>query len=82
MVYKSINNQSPEYSSVLINRVSTMTSKTLRNANLNLWPAIKHHIGSNFFTHSDFARNNQPTQTKAAKSLETFNKKLKKQKEI
>ena len=30
MVYKAINNQTPEYLSVLLNRVSAMTSRTIR----------------------------------------------------
>ena len=32
MVYKAINNQAPEYLSVLFNRVSAMTGRTIRNA--------------------------------------------------
>ena len=36
MDYESVNNQVPEYLSVLFNRVSTMIGRALRNANLNL----------------------------------------------
>ena len=38
IAYKAINNQVPEYLSILFNRVFTMTSKTLRNVSLNLIP--------------------------------------------
>ena len=37
MVYKASNNQAPEYLSVLFNRVSAMTGRTIRNA-INLRP--------------------------------------------
>ena len=44
MVYKAINNQAPEFLSVLFNRVSVLTGRTIRNANINLRPpAVKHH---------------------------------------
>ena len=38
MAYTAINNQAPEYLSVLFNRVSAMTRRTIRNANINLRP--------------------------------------------
>ena len=39
-IYKAINNQAPEYLSVLFNRVSVMTGRTIRNANINLTPPL------------------------------------------
>ena len=38
MVYKSNNNQAPEYLSVLLHRVFTKPGGTLRNANINHKP--------------------------------------------
>ena len=38
MVYRIINKQAPEYLSILFNRVSAMTGRTIRNANINLNP--------------------------------------------
>ena len=36
MIYKRINNQTPEYLTVLFNRASAMTVRTIRNAQINL----------------------------------------------
>ena len=36
MAYKATNSQAPEYVSVLFNRVSALTGRTIRNANINL----------------------------------------------
>ena len=38
MVYKAINNQAPEYLSVLLNRVSVTTGRTIRTVNIYLRP--------------------------------------------
>ena len=38
MVYKAINNHAPEYLSVLFDRVSAMTDRTIHNVNINLRP--------------------------------------------
>ena len=50
MVYKAINNQAPEYLSVLFDRASAMTGRTIRNVNINLRPPrLKHHLCSQLF---------------------------------
>ena len=50
MVYKANYNQASEYLSVMFHRVSAMTGRTIRNANINQRsPAIKHHPWSKLF---------------------------------
>ena len=69
MVCKAINNQEPEYLLVLLNRVSAMTVRTIRNATL----------GQNFFAQRGaLLWNNLPTEIKSAKSYFSFKNKLKK----
>ena len=38
MVYKAVNNQAPIYLTTLFNRVSSVTSRSLRNSELNIRP--------------------------------------------
>ena len=81
MVYKAINNQALEYLSVLFNRVSAMTGRTIRNAKINLRPLLLNTT----LAHNCFAYrrallwNNLPTEIKSGKSYESFKSKLKKQ---
>ena len=52
MVYRATNNQAPEYLSVLFNRVSAMTGRTIPNANINLRPPrLKATFAQNCFAH-------------------------------
>ena len=79
MVYKAINNQAPEYLSVLFNRVSVMTGSTIRNASINLRPPrLNTTLAHNCFTHRRaLLWNNLPTEIKSAKSYESFKNRLK-----
>ena len=69
MVYKAINNQAPEYLSVMFNRVSAMTGTTIRNANINLRPPrVNTTLAHNCFAQRGaLLRNNLPTEIKSAK---------------
>ena len=84
MVYKAINNQAPEYLSVLFNRVSVMTGRTIRNANINLRPPrLNTTLAHNCFAHRGaLLWNNLPTEIKSAKSFESFKNSLKKQQHL
>ena len=79
MVYKAINNQAPEYLSVLFNRVSVMTGRTIRTANINLRPPrLNTTLAHNCFAHRGaLLCNNLPTEIKSAKSFESFKNSLK-----
>ena len=81
MVYNAINNQAPEYLSVLFNKVSAMTGRIIRNANRNLRPPrLNTTLGLNCFAHREaLLWNNLPTEIKSAKLYDSFKKKLKKQ---
>ena len=78
MVYKANNNQAPEYLSVLFNRVSAMTGRTISTDNINLRPPRLNTT----LVHNCFARrgaflwNNLPTEIKSAKSYESFKNRL------
>ena len=79
MVCKASNNQAPEYLSVLFNRVSAMTGKTIRNANINLRPPrLNNTLAHNFFAHRGaLLWNNLQTEIKSAQSFESFKNRLK-----
>ena len=74
MVYKAINNQAPEYVSVLFNRVSAMTGRKIRNSKINLRPLrLNTTIARNCFAHRGVLLwNNLPTEIKSAKSYDSF----------
>ena len=84
MVYKAINNQAPEYLSVLFNRVSVMIGRIIRNANINLRPPqLNNTLAHNCFAHRGaLFWNNLPTEIKSAKSYESFKNRLKKQQQL
>ena len=84
MVYKAITNQAPEYLSVLFNRVSVMTGRAIRNANINLRPPrLNTTLAHNCFAHRRaLLWNNLPTEIKSAKSYESFKNRLKKQQHL
>ena len=84
MVYKAINNQAPEYLSVLFNRVSVMTGRTIRNANINLrLPRLNTTLAHNCFAHRGaLLWNSLPTEIKSAKSFESFKNSLKNQQHL
>ena len=79
MVYKAINDQVPEYLSVLFNRVSAMTDRTIRNANINLRPPrLNTTLAHNCFAYRGaLVWNNLPTELKSVKSYDSFKNKLK-----
>ena len=81
MVYKPINNHPQEYLSVLLNRVSAMTGRTIRNANINLrLPRLNTTLAHNCFAHRGaLLWNSLQTEIKSAKSYESFKNRLKKQ---
>ena len=81
MVYKAINKQAPEYLSVPFNRVSAMTCRTVRTANIILKPPRSNTtLGRNCFPHRGaLLWNNLPREAKSAKPYESFKSKLKKQ---
>ena len=83
-VYKAINNLAPEYLSVLFNRVSDMTGRTIRNANINLRPPrVNTTLANNCFAHRGaLLWNNLPTEIKSAKSYESFKNRSKKQQHL
>ena len=78
MAYKAINNQAPEYLSVLFNRVSAMTGRAIRNSNINLRPPrLNTTLAHNCLAHRGaLLWNNMPTEIKSAKSYESFKNKL------
>ena len=81
MVYKAIDNQAPEYLSVLFNRVSAITGRTIRNANINLRPRrLNTMLGQNFL-HKEGPCFGITCQQKRnlQKSCESFKNKLKQQ---
>ena len=84
MVYKAISNQAPEYLSVLFNRVSVMTGRTIRNANINLRPPrLNTTLAHNCFAHRGaLLWNSLPTEIKSAKSFESFKNSLKNQQHL
>ena len=84
MVYKAINNQAPEYLSALCNRVSAMTGRTIRNANINLRPPrLNTTLAQNCFAQRGaLLWNNLLTEIKSAKYYESFKNRLKKQQQL
>ena len=84
MVYKAINNQAPEYLSVLFDRVSVMTGRTIHNANINVRPPrLNTTLAHNCFAHrGSLLWNNLPTEIKSAKSYESFKNRLNKQQQL
>ena len=73
-----------QYLSVLFNRVSVMTGRTIRNANINLRPPrLNTTLAHNCFAHRGaLLWNNLPTEIKSAKSYESFKNRLKKQEHL
>ena len=74
IVYKAIINQALAYLSVLFNRVSAVTGRTIRNADINLRPPrLNTTLAHNCFAHrGTLLWNNLPTEIKSAKFYESF----------
>ena len=79
MVYKAVNNQAPIYLTTLFNRVSSVTSRSLRNSELNIRPPrLKTKHGQNCFAYRGaMVWNSLPSDCKKANSFQSYKMKLK-----
>ena len=79
MVCKAINDQAPSYLSSIFNSISAVTSRMLRNSNLNLRPRrMKTKFRPNSFTYRRATIwNSLPNDCRTAHSFPAFKVKLK-----
>ena len=77
--YKAVNNQAPIYLTTLFNRVSSVTSRSLRNSELNIRPPrLKTKHGQNCFAYRGaMVWNSLPSDCKKANSFQSYKMKLK-----
>ena len=79
MVYKAINAEAPVYLTEHFNRVSDITSISLRSSNLNLRPPrLKTKHGQNYFAYrGPTIWNSLPSKENCSRTFDSYKSKLK-----